>query len=151
MFTVCGTKFDPDAFLKRSKLKPHVVWHKGEPVFPRTKPKGRKLPASGIKYEASRKGFGNLTGQIKDALHFLQKWHREVLKLARYPGVEEAYLDFGIWRRDVVGQVDSFPPELVQSAGRAGVGIVLSVYAVSPPRGLKRIFKSKVWSKNQKR
>src|SRR3990172_5572148 len=96
VLTVLGTKFDPDAFLKRSKLKPHVGWHKGEPVFPRTKPKGKKFPASGFKCDASRKGFGNLNGQIKDALRFLEEWQREILKLTRYPGVEEVYFNFGI-------------------------------------------------------
>jgi hypothetical protein len=133
VLTVLGTKLDPDAFLKHSKLKPLVVWCKGEPVLPRTKPKGKKFPTSGFKFEASRKGFGNLKGQIEDAIRFLKKWQREILKLTRYSGVEESYLNFGIWRRNVVCQGDAFPPEIVQAAGRAGVGIVLSVYAPSRP------------------
>jgi hypothetical protein len=147
MFIVSGAKFDPDTFLKRFKFKPCAVWHKGDPVLPRTKPHGKKLPASGFKCEASRKGFDNLNGQIRDAVRFLTKWRREILKLTRCPEVKDACLDFGIWRRDVVGQVDRFPAELIQSAGRAGIGIMLSAY--SPP-GLKRMSRSTARTKKQR-
>ncbi len=135
----------------RSKLKPYVVWHKGEPLYPRTKPQGKKLPTSGFNCEVSRKGFGSLNGQINDAVRFLHKWQREILKLTRYPGVEEACLKFGIWKRDVVCQGTAFPPEIIQAAGRAGVGIVLCVYDASPPPELKRMFKSGTRTKKQRR
>ena len=45
-----------------------------------------------------------------------------------YPGVEAAYLDFGIeWRNESV-QCDSFPPSLIALAGQIGLGIEISQY-----------------------
>jgi hypothetical protein len=143
MFIVSGAKFDPDTFLKRSKFKPYSVWHKGDPVLPQTKPDGKKHPSSGFNCEVSRKGFGNVSGQIRDAVRFLTKWRREILKLTRCPEVEDAFLNFGIWKRDVVGQFDHCPAELIQSAGRVGIGITLSAYAAARPLGLKRMSRSK--------
>ena len=133
MLRVFGTsKFDPEGFLKRSKLEPYRVWHKGEPRFPRTKPKGEKLQFSGFSCEVSRKRFGSFSGQVKDAVRFLKRWKFELVRLSRQRHLDDVFLDFGIWKRDVVGQCDLFPVELVQVAGEARVGIMLSAYEPSP-------------------
>jgi len=142
VFTVFGTNFNPDKFLTRSKLEPYVAWRKGEPVYPNTKPRCKKCHLSGFNCEVSRKGFGNLGGQIKDAVVFIKKWRGEILKVTRHPSVEGAYLKFGVWRRNgVVCQGEALPPELIEVAGRVRVGIVLCTYNSSVPARLKHKFR----------
>ncbi|KYF75442.1 hypothetical protein BE11_26145 [Sorangium cellulosum] len=36
--------------------------------------------------------------------------------------------DFPIEKRDVLAQSECFPPELVRAAGRAGIGLELTIY-----------------------
>jgi hypothetical protein len=69
-----------------------------------------------------------LSGQVKDAIVFLQKHQSEIARLAGFPGVEGRTLDFGYHNRNVFVQCDYLPPELLVLAGSLGVGIELSLY-----------------------
>ena len=73
----------------------------------------------------------DLSGQIRDALAFLQLYASAVRALVTTPGVE-ASLDFGLWRKDTFSQSVSFPPALTALAGELGLGLEASLYVAAP-------------------
>jgi len=125
VFCIRGT-FDPDRFLAESKLEADRIWHQGEEVF-----KGRVAKDSGFSVLVSAADMDDLEGQLRDAIAFLLKNEAELQRLRRLAGVSGATLDFGIAQRDLYARFIPLPPELVQLAGACGLGIELSLYAVS--------------------
>ena len=125
-----GSDFLVDRFLEHSDLIPCVVYRKGEPRSPASKPKGKIHETSGLNIDVSEADFDNLEGQIQDAISFLKQHKKELERLRKFPGVEGLALDFGIAKRDVIAQYDYFPPELLYLAGSLGIGIELSQYPV---------------------
>lgn len=105
------------------------VFHQGESRF-KTQPKG-KVAQSGFNAKVSSEDAGNLAGQIKDALTFLQEYEKEIKRLVDFPGVEGVELDFAIEQRDVFVQSDRFPPKLLLLCGQLGVELTVSRYMQS--------------------
>jgi hypothetical protein len=128
MLRVHGEAFDVDAFLDGCDLPVCAVWRRGEPVFPASQPDGRKHQRSGVNVLASGADFGEFPFQVEEALAFLLNRADEVRRLCEWPGVEGAYLDFGVERRDAAVQCDFLPPDLIRAAGLLGLGIELSQY-----------------------
>ena len=119
-----GRGFAVDDFLAGSSLKPCAVWRLGEA-------RGKDLPAadsSGFNLLVSDAPGSDLAAQIQDTISFLETYREELARLVQAPGVESAALDFGIKRRDVAVQCDSFPARLIRLAGDLGMGIELSQY-----------------------
>lgn len=85
---------------------------------------GREKNGRSVNVTVSECDFGDLRGQILDAIRFLNQ-HSTSLQKFRDASPS---LDFGIWRRDVAVQTDSFPAELLALAGGLGIGIDLSLY-----------------------
>ena len=83
-------------------------------------------------------GFESLEQQVQDAMRFLERHASEVQRLVTFPGVEDVTLDFGLQRRDVPAQSDSFPARLVVLAGAVGVGITVSQYEIAPAGTARR-------------
>ena len=123
-----GEDFDVDAFVAASRLKVCAVWRRGEPVFAALQPNGRKHQRSGVNVLASDADFNDFPRQVEEALGFLLDRADEVRRLCAWPGVEGAYIDFGVERRDVAVQCDHLPPDLIRAAGLLGLGIELSQY-----------------------
>ena len=61
----------------------------------------------------------------------MKQYFCELKKIHLLDGLEFAFLDFGITRRDVVVQCDYFQSELLLLAGQLGFDIELSQYPVS--------------------
>jgi hypothetical protein len=123
-----GASFDAEAFFARTSL-PVIAKHRaGEPRRPGVAPSTR----SSINVSVSDADFDNLEQQVQDAMHFLERHAPEVRRLVTFPGVEDVTLDFGLQRRDVPAQSDSFPARLVALAGAVGVGITVSQYEIAP-------------------
>jgi hypothetical protein len=124
-----GDVFDVEAYLRDSTFPGASSYNRGDPVFPRSQPNGRRHQSSGVHVEASAADFDEFPQQAADATQFLSAHADEVRRLRNFPGVEGVTLDFGIWRRDVWVQCDHFPAELVRLAGALGVGLELTVYS----------------------
>ncbi|MBI4617235.1 MAG: hypothetical protein HY720_26720 [Planctomycetes bacterium] len=77
---------------------------------------------------ASAADFGEFPRQVSETIAFLHAHAEQVRRLCSFPGVDGVTLDFGIARRDVPVQCDTFPAELVRDAGSLGLSIELSQY-----------------------
>lgn len=138
---VSGKSFDPGKYLASATLQPYSVFRAGDPRFA-SRPSGAKHKESGFKVHVSRRSRSSLVGQTRDAIAFLRKHRRALLKLQRTRGVEDIRLDFPldlrIDRKTVFVQFDYFPPELVTLAGAVGCGLEISIY----PRDLEQLIVS---------
>jgi hypothetical protein len=123
-----GSSFDIDAFCASTSLDVIARHRAGESRRPGAGPSTR----SSINVRVSDADFANLPEQVDDAVGFLEAYADEVRRLVAFPGVEDVTLDFGVKRRDVAAQSDSFPARLVSLAGGLGVGITVSQYAITP-------------------
>jgi hypothetical protein len=94
-----GRQFDVDAFLAGCALPVCAVKRRGEPVFPKSQPDGRKHSESGIHVVASDADFNNFPQQVEESITFLHTSESEVRRLCRFSDVESVTLDFGISRR----------------------------------------------------
>ena len=129
-----GKNFDVDAFLRQCPWKPARVWHRGEPVFPKSQPEGRKNKDSGFNVTVSNAGFDEFSQQINDAVTFLEDEQNvaTIQALMAYPGVEAANLDFGVEFPDPKEypiQFYVFPPNLARLAGNLDLHLEFSLYA----------------------
>lgn len=127
-----GVEFDPETFLRDSPFDEDAdpVYHVGEPEW-ESRPDGRKCDTSGFHIGVSDADFDNLPRQIQDTIRFLEEREDELRRLVHFPGVERVSLDFGITRRDVAVQRDTFPPALLSLAGKLSLHLVVSVYPIS--------------------
>lgn len=128
--TASGTRFDVDAFLKRSKLKSYRVWHRGDSMQLR-KNAGRRLAKSGCSFLSSGADFHDFEGQIRQTIHFLSRHERELRRLRQQKGVTSCVLDFGINWKPTFTHTDRLPEQLVSLAGRIGLEINISHYPLS--------------------
>src|ERR1700733_2631992 len=92
---ITGVKFDVDAFIGKSKLRPYKVFYKGESRF-KSKPNGTKLAHSGLAIEVSKADMGDLKTQVKDAIRFLARNREKLRHISKFQGIQYAILDFGI-------------------------------------------------------
>ena len=127
MLRIGGRRFDAKACAESTSLPVARVHVKGEPVL-RTRPNGKKNSESSLNIRVSRAEFHRLDRQIKDARAFVKRHSREIRRIGRLRGVEHLVLDFGIARRDVAGQFDRFPAELLLACGKLGIGLEVSWY-----------------------
>jgi len=127
-----GKIFDVDAFLRKSKLKPYLVYHKGERRFKRMGKKKRQRE-SGLCLNTTDSGFDDFPRQVRQTISFLKRNQNELKKLTAFSGVD-AVIDFGFARRETVVQCDLLPAELVRLAGSIGLAIEMSLY---PPTKTK--------------
>jgi hypothetical protein len=127
---VWGKNFDVDAFLKVSSFEPLTVWHTGESRPSPSNLAGRRHQHSGMHISVSVREFSDLTGQIEDAVSFLETYGEELLRLRGFPGNEGTVLDFPVEDRDVAVQTDTFPPELLVLLGNLSIMLAISRYPI---------------------
>jgi hypothetical protein len=127
MFRVCGTDLDIDALLAETSLVPEMSHRRDEPKL-KGKPRGRKNERSGASFLVNLADFDHFETQKNGALVFLKVNRAAVQKIMAWPGVDSGCFDFGIWRREVPVQCDSFPAGLLKAAGNLGLDVELSQY-----------------------
>jgi len=116
-----------------SSLAADNVWTKGEARAVG----GTVHSTSGVSFVASEADFDEFDAQVVEASQFVVENLADISRLAAFPGVEYALLDFGVSMYE-----DSFtischlPPALVRIAASAGLGLAVSYYATSSePQG----------------
>jgi hypothetical protein len=118
-----------DSLLKLSPVAPCSTYRKGEPRSSR--PNSKISTTSGVNLLVSDAEFEEVERQISDAREFLQV-HAVALKTMRkVAGVVRVGLDFGIDKRDVLVQVDSFPADLLSLLVEIDCSLVLTQFPVS--------------------
>jgi hypothetical protein len=127
---VYGEGFDIDGFLRKSDLIPLVVSRKGEARLGSSRIQ-RQEEASGMNVSVSRRAFGDLAGQVEDAVDFLSQNRNELQRLSSFPGVQTILLDFPTEDRDSFVVRNTFPARLLILMGELGIGLTLSVYPES--------------------
>jgi len=80
-------------------------------------------------FDVSRARFNQLAQQIEDAIAFLRSHRADVEVLMGLPSASGS-LDFGVENRLLPAQFGVLSPELVCLAGKAGIGLQLSLYAL---------------------
>jgi hypothetical protein len=125
---IYGESLDIDALLSRYSLVVDRSWKKGEPrTF-----KGKFHLDSGANFLASDADLDEFDRQVKEATEFLELHAPVIAEMVAFPGVENAVLDFGIALHEgYMAQFSYLPPQFVQLAARAGVGLEISHYACS--------------------
>ena len=135
---VTGEKLEAEKYLALSGLSAVKVFRAGEPRF-KSRPEGKRHERSGFTVDVSRDSWANLSGQVADAIAFLEEHEQALTLLRSVPEVEDMRLDFPvdlrIDRQNVMTQFEFFPPELVSRAGALGLGLEISIY----PRDLQQL------------
>jgi len=128
MLRISGQSLDVDAMLSECGLIPHRTWRKNEA---RTL-KGKVHTDSGANFLASEADLDNFAGQVEEAVAFLERHAAIAAKMAAFPGVQAAVLDFGVSLSEgYLAQFCYLPPRLVQIAASAMLGLEVSQYACS--------------------
>lgn len=134
MLRVVGTAaFNVDDFISASKMKPSVVWRKGEPRWPRSNPNGPKCSTTGANFVVSNASWRNLSKQVTAAISFLKKNRSAIRRLKNAKGLGQIYLDFPLEvKREVwdgsTTQGVHFPKALISIADDLGVEMCITVY-----------------------
>jgi hypothetical protein len=77
---------------------------------------------------ASDAGLHEFPRQVEEASTFLRDNLEQLRRLCTFPGVEDASLDFGVARRNVMVQCDCLPADFVRLAAALGLSIEVSQY-----------------------
>jgi hypothetical protein len=80
-----------------------------------------------VHYDVSAADFDRLGDQIEDAIAFLREHQSDIGTLMALPS-SAGWLDFGVSNRHLPAQFGRLSPELVCLAGKAGLGLELSLY-----------------------
>ena len=124
-----GENFDVDMFSARSSIPIDRVYRRGEGLLGARKRSKHKV--SGLAATVSDASWLRLPLQIRDAEQFLLTYKREIMRLSRFPGVEDLVLEFSAtipFRRNFLTRTDRFPASLVRSTGKLGIALELRSY-----------------------
>jgi hypothetical protein len=126
IFRISGEDLDIDKLIASTKLVPDKVYRRGEPRFGHGQKKANS--DSGASFVVSLAEVDEFEAQKNGARIFLADKRDDLRKIMKWPGVCDAWLDFGIKKYDVPAQFEQFDPELLKAAGDLGVGIEISLY-----------------------
>jgi hypothetical protein len=123
---VGGTKSGIRRFLARSKLKPHRIFVRGEPAFPKSP---RPAAWNGFLVTVSKADGTDLKKQLRDASRFLNRHMTELrsLRSFRLHGV----IDFGVYdtrSKDRLLLSWRLPGSVSALLGQAGLDMEISLY-----------------------
>ena len=107
---------------------PDTYWIKGQSRL-LGKPNGSKHLRSGAHYCLSEADFNEFEQQKEDVIKYLIQNEDKMKAIQQLSGLDDVYLDFGIEQRDVAIQSDYLPSELIQLAGKFGLGIRMSQFS----------------------
>ncbi len=116
-------------FLATTRLPVYQSHEKGDVKHIR---KGTTYDDYGFSCSVSEREWIDASGQIEDAVHFLEVHSAELRSLTSEYQIDDIRLDFPFESRlseQVVGQFDYLSPRLVRACAEYGIGIEISHYA----------------------
>ena len=122
-----GYNFAVDSFLRDSPFQPATVYERGLPGV-RGKTHPSSSPSSGFSVLVSAAGPGDIRGQVRDAIAFLDQREQELRRLSRFPGVGDVFLDFTVRRQGGTSDV-ALPKSLTSRASALGVVVLVGYLA----------------------
>lgn len=123
---IYGESLDIEALMALYPLPFDRIWKKGEPRIL----KGKFHSDSGANYLVSNADIDEFDSQVLDATKYLERYAPVIARMAEFPGVQNAILDFGFsFQEDSLAHFLFLPPKLVQLAASAGIGLEVSFYA----------------------
>jgi hypothetical protein len=127
---ISGRDLDPEVVARKTTLPVTHIFRRGEPVLPRSKPRGAKNKFSGLNIQiASKDGLnGRASVLVRKAMRVISKHRQELARIARAPGVESAVLDVGVPRLDVAGQFERIPAAFLLELGKLRIDLEISIY-----------------------
>ena len=132
-----GETLDVDSFLSGSPLLINRVYRVGEPVFPASKPQGRKHTRSGFSVIASEVDFEDYKLQMKESFFFMRDHAEELRRLVGFTGIQSVCIDFGANIYPPGWCSFRFPHRLMKIAGDLRIDLMLSVYPCEPDEELE--------------
>jgi hypothetical protein len=123
--------FDPEPLLPRLDWEADW-WRTGD-----LNRRGVPFHHSGFQLVVNGAGFDEFATQLEDAVESLIEESAALTLLMNQPGVTEGVLDFGLAPSDRPAYSRRFPRGLVALAGRVGLVLELSLYAVSGVAGIR--------------
>jgi len=125
---ISGESLNVDALLSHRDMTPDRTWKKGEA----RSLKGKIHSDSGANFIASEADLDEFTRQLTEATTYIKTHAPTIAKMVATPGVQYAVLDFGVSLQEGnVAQFCYFPPQFIQLAASAGIGLEVSQYACS--------------------
>ena len=91
-----------------------------------------RLEGDTAHFGVSEAAFADLSSSIGDAIAFLRREKASVESLMALPSAS-GWLDFGVENLDMPAQFPRISPELVCLAGKAGLGLELSLFVIGEP------------------
>jgi hypothetical protein len=125
--------FDPKQILSTTPWAVDRTWTAGTP--------DRKHVAedSGFSVVVSEADFDQFQKQVQDAVSFIRAEVSELARLRASPGVRVITFNFGVAQRDQPAWSLSFPPELIELAGKLRIEIEVTLYAVTGVGGFEKM------------
>jgi len=124
---VSGTNLDLDALLESFPVRAFRTWRKGEPRIPAS-PDSKVNADFGACFDVSLADFDEFAKQQEDATNFLVSYRSALRRLASFPGVEHAQLDFGVNGGASRAHSIVLSPAFLRAAAGAEVSVEISYY-----------------------
>ena len=126
LLRISGPSLDVQELLLTFALPFDRVWKKGEQRIV----EGRFHTDSGVTFLVSDADLNEIDRQVLEATEYLTKNASVIEKMILFPGVQDAFLDFGVSIGEgYLSQSTYLPAKLIQLAAHAGIGIEISHYA----------------------
>ena len=127
ILSIFGEHLDVEQMLNDIPLEPDHVWKKEERRL-KSKPANCLFLTSGASFIASGAERNAFDKQLEEATEYMKNNTSLINTMSKYPGVEEATLNFDIELPDEASYSDYLSPEFVANASKAGVGVEISHY-----------------------
>ena len=124
LFVASGLDFAVDNYLRKSPFTARTLFHKGT-IPPLNNPNRIPRPDSGFVVVVGDDNEPTVLSQLQVAFDFLNRNEMEIRRLKQF-GVDNMLLDFTVVLNHAIRQSFYFPPELIQTMARLGMGFVTS-------------------------
>ncbi len=130
IFRISGKNFDAEACARSTTLPVVKVYKRGQLIYPSSMVLKKRYLTSGVnmRLEGPDGLEGKLHTLVSRAHSAINKHHREIQRLRKFPGVQNACLDFGVLELNVAAQFESVPHEFLLQLGRLRIDLEISIY-----------------------
>jgi hypothetical protein len=125
-----GKDFPVDVFVQTTTLPVTMKYRRGDPI---TTSSTQTCRDSGIAIDISRADWHEFDRQVSDSTLFLGRHWDEIVRLIKFDGVEEAWVDFGVgWSKDGAHYY-RWPADFITMLADLGLALEVSHYPTNEP------------------